>query len=378
LTNLTVSSFSASTIGYANLFTSTVYVGNDNASTNLIRFYGTERDNNPAYSFTVIGERSYTTTSLSDSELIFFKGNDNGAFGTDRIRHFAGAHQFDIINDASGVWFENQDPPVPKISGAVYINGDGRVGVGTTTPSYSLDVSGSFYASTINYAKLYTSTIYVGNDNQSTNMIRFYGTYADGPGSGSGPYSHTVIAERIYEASENSELLLFKGNDNGTNFNDRIRHLAAAHQFDIIAHASPWPDASGNPPTPAINGALAIDNTGRVGINTTSPGATLDVSGTFTSRLKFVDSGTGSGTITIGQTHYGAYLYLQSGFTGSITLPTSGSAPPDGTVVVIINGTSGNISITNPPTVGNTSASIGVGTTRTFAYHTTGPVWIGL
>ncbi len=122
---------------------------------------------------------------------------------------------------------------------------------------------------------------------------------------------------------------------------------------------------------------LTIDTSGSVGILTNTPGATLDVSGTFTSRLKFLDSGTGSGTITIGQTHYGAYLYLQSGFTGSIDLLAS-PAPPDGTVVVIINGTSGGITITNPPTVGNTTGSISAGTTRTFAYHTTGPVWIGL
>lgn len=70
----------------------------------------------------------------------------------------------------------------------------------------------------------------------SPNTIYFYGTTGDGPGG----YNHTFIAERLWGGAENSELVLFKGNDLGNGNEavnvsnsgpDRIRHIAAAHLF---------------------------------------------------------------------------------------------------------------------------------------------------
>ena len=48
----------------------------------------------------------------------------------------------------------------------------------------------------------------VGGNTQA-NYISFFGTNGDGPGS----FDTTFIGERIYGGTEQSELLLFKGND---------------------------------------------------------------------------------------------------------------------------------------------------------------------
>ncbi len=77
----------------------------------------------------------------------------------------------------------------------------------------------------------------IGNGT-SPNTIYFYGTTEDSPGG----YNHTFIAERLWGGIESSELVLFKGNDIGNGNEavnvsnsgpDRIRHIAAAHLFQI-------------------------------------------------------------------------------------------------------------------------------------------------
>ena len=71
----------------------------------------------------------------------------------------------------------------------------------------------------------------------STNYIAFYGVYRDGAGG----FNHTYIGESIYgsktTANEQSELLLFHGNDPGTPSGpDRIRLFAG--QIDIQVYTS--------------------------------------------------------------------------------------------------------------------------------------------
>jgi hypothetical protein len=90
----------------------------------------------------------------------------------------------------------------------------GNVGIGTTSPGEALEIRGN---------------LRVGNST-SGNYISFYGTNGDTPGG----WNHTYIGERIYNPTEQSELLLFKGNDSTTGGGaDRIRLLAAEHKIDI-------------------------------------------------------------------------------------------------------------------------------------------------
>lgn len=102
------------------------------------------------------------------------------------------------------------------------------------------------------------------------NYIAFYGVNGDAPGS----YTHTFIGERIYgsktTANEQSELLLFHGNDVvGTSGPDRIRAFAGAFRVDTFTSATSgaWPAVgeSGN----AIQ-ALNIDGTNGIVLGNTT------------------------------------------------------------------------------------------------------------
>lgn len=103
--------------------------------------------------------------------------------------------------------------------------------------SYKLYVNGTSYFNGILRAK---GPVEIGSDanGRGNNYIAFYGTTGDNPGS----FNHTYIGENLWGSSESSELVLFKGNDLGSNDNaitatgagaDRIRHIAAGHVFQI-------------------------------------------------------------------------------------------------------------------------------------------------
>jgi hypothetical protein len=248
---------------------STLYVGSS-PSTNTIRFYGTNNDNQTLFTHTVIGERVYSGDERS--ELLLFKANDsNSTSGPDRVRVLASGGFFVESCGAPGItgWPEGGNPPVAAISNCLVVNGEtGFVGIGTSTPSVALDVIGNVWA---------RSTLYVGS-NTSNSQIRFYGTVGDDDTK----FTNTVIAEYFYGGSQKSELLLFKGNDsNLSNIGpDRVRVLAAGgFQVDCTGSDSSWPEGS-PPPTAAFSNCLVVSGSnGFVGLGTSTPQVVLDVDG---------------------------------------------------------------------------------------------------
>lgn len=120
-------------------------------------------------------------------------------------------------------------------------NGNGyfsnTLGIAGTNINYKLYVNGNSYFNGTLRAK---GPIEIGSNvnGRGNNYIAFYGTTGDNPGS----FNHTYIGENLWGGSESSELVLFKGNDLGSNDNaitatgagvDRIRHIAAGHVFQI-------------------------------------------------------------------------------------------------------------------------------------------------
>jgi len=108
----------------------------------------------------------------------------------------------------------------------------------------------------------------------SESQIRFPGANGD---SG---YNHTVISERLYGASDKSELLIFKGNDTGTSIQDNIRLAATG---DIYFHTGlgvitydGYINSFGNN---LSSSTVSILSSGNLGVGITNPTSKLHVVG---------------------------------------------------------------------------------------------------
>jgi hypothetical protein len=144
---------------------------------------------------------------------------------------------------------------------AAYIVANGDIGVGTASPVAKLDVRGN---------------LAVGGADAGPNFITFRGTTGDQPGV----YNHTYIGERIHTATESSELFLFKGNDPlVTPGPDRVRVGASEFRVDTYSTAlsGTFEDVANSA---NLTTKFIVTNDGNVGIGNTAPGSKLVVAGT--------------------------------------------------------------------------------------------------
>lgn len=227
------------------------------------------------------------------------------------------------------------------IGGRVNIDGALTVGGSFTTDTLnvnrispfiaqgSIDMNRFFNISNVNQiitsSILISSAVLIGADRLSSiNSMRFFGTFNDGAAPTSSNFTHTVIAENIWgtgAGNEQSELLLFKGNDfDTTSGPDRVRVLAGGFQVDLLTAGQNWPLGS---PAPTTNIATYLSMNGSVGVKIHRPldmsGSNITNAGTITA-TSFSGNATSATTATTANGLNSANSYTVAGLTTSGTV----------------------------------------------------------
>ena len=187
---------------------------------------------------------------------------------------------YSVGNTGTYINFETTASNSSSFSEKMRITDAGNVGINTTTPAYTLDVNGIAYI---------RSNLYVGTSNVAQNSIFFGGQLGDFDSLGK-PYS--AIISRNYDpagntavTSDNSEILIIQMNDPGpTSGPDRIRHVAAAHKFQVYNAAITPADTNTFYADNNYTIAMYINPTGQVGIGTSNQNAPLQLANTLANR----------------------------------------------------------------------------------------------
>jgi hypothetical protein len=214
-----------------------------------------------------------------------------------RSRYYCGSNHFSvgIHTWVSFLWNHSNTPMHFGTNGLerLRITADGNIGIGTSAPTQSLDVRGNMA---------------IGGSS-SSNYIVFRGTAGDADGD----YNHTYIGERIYRTPEESELLIFKGNDT----TDRVRLFAGEIRFDTSTQPYGGTFEDVGTANWAAN-RMTILNNGNIGIGTSAPNTTLDVRGIV--RAGYIscvnDGSTTNGYVTLspgGATSHTGFIEFMNG-----------------------------------------------------------------
>ena len=289
------------------------------STTNYIAFHGTYLDGSldpgvdensfHLYTHSFIAERVYddvfrnsnpgpTTPRVGQkAELLLFKGNDPYPFtgsdrepGADRIRLAAAEVHIDTFSHpipSEDLVTIDRAATHDNLYQRLVVTGPGDVGIGTTLPTARVHIAknttpGAEISTVGDIALQVDGNMRVGFSTTS-NYIAFHGTWWDGTSSpgvqqvaSRVPYTHTYVGERIYNYPEDAELLLYKGNDNHSQFGtDRIRYLSGKHEFQLINDDDTVGTFEEVGNFAGITTALLIDGIGETGVTTTTVFGTL-------------------------------------------------------------------------------------------------------
>lgn len=263
-----------------------------------------------------------TTTPV---ELFSVYGATNSAFGL----HNSSSGYFQVGLASSGGNYSTSagtgDSVIRTISGnlmfqygagaaAIYINSSNNVGINTSSPGYQLDINGS----------------------ARVNGTLYFATPAGDPAAN---ITCRTVPSGQGALSERSELILFQGNDGYNSAGpDCITLRAPFLRFQTFSDAGVG-DINN---TAGSNDRMVVDPSGNVGIGSTAPAYTLDVSGTM-----------GASTSITSPNFYG---YLNGNISGNATYANSAGAIT----------TTGQIQAGTLYLAGNTSNYIYVGTPDTY------------
>ena len=257
--NLTVGG-AATITGDATIYGGDLYIGtNDGNQPGKIYFGGAAGDT--TYSYSTIEARIYDinndgSVDSDRSEMLLFQGNDLGnSSGPDRIRLYSGEIWFDTIGTTSTTAVASSTSGSPVT--AMMISNDSNVGIGTTSPSCELDISG---ATNISSDLTVGNNIYVAAGSSTFGASLGIGNGNTGSGT-----SKAQIAFGFNSTSNYQHFIASR--------HDSLKTINNAIDFYLCDKTT------NNSITSGCDRVMTIAN-GGVGIGQAYPSCALDVNGT--------------------------------------------------------------------------------------------------